>query len=232
MFENPDIASLYSSYKKSKTELVKARKNIERVKDMFENRVATRKDLFEAEAELTDCVADIEERESRLRSFGFNPNQLESYPSGTAVVVSELPESQLSQVEVGESVDISFSAYPDKTFQGKAEAVGDSLDSNTRTAKIRVSLKVGNQKILPGMFAKVEFGDKIEGLLLLPKDSVVSVEGKDYIFVKQGADTLVRREVKYLAGSGNDISILSGVEEGETVVVKGVVLLKGISFGL
>ncbi|WP_411821803.1 efflux RND transporter periplasmic adaptor subunit [Leptospira sp. 'Mane'] len=232
LFENPDIASLYSSYKKSKTELVKARKNIERVKDMFENRVATRKDLFEAEAELTDCIADIEERESRLRSFGFNPNQLESYPSGTAVIVSELPESQLSQVEIGESVDITFSAYPDKTFQGKAEAVGDSLDSNTRTAKIRVSLRVGIQKILPGMFAKVEFGDRIEGLLLLSKDAVVSVEGKDYIFVKQDEITLIRREVKYLAGSGNDVSILSGVDEGETVVIKGVVLLKGISFGL
>ncbi len=232
LFENPEIASLYASYKKSKTDLAKARKNIERVKDMFENRVATRKDMFEAEAELTDSIADIEEKESKLRSLGFNPIQLESYSSGTVIIVSELPESQLSQVEVGESVDITFSAYPDKVFVGKAEAIGDSLDSATRTAKIRVALKVGSQKILPGMFAKVEFGDRTENLLILPKTSVVSVEGKDYVFVKADSKTILRREVKYLIGSGNEISILSGLEEGEVVIVKSVILLKGISFGL
>ncbi|TGN10503.1 efflux RND transporter periplasmic adaptor subunit [Leptospira ilyithenensis] len=232
LFENPEIASLYSGYKKSQTDLIKARKNIARTKDMFENRVATRKDMFEAEAELTDSLAVIEENESRLRSFGFNPNQLESYSPGTILIVSELPESQLSQVELGETVEIVFSAYPDKVFLGKAESIGDSLDSTTRTAKIRVSLKVKSQKILPGMFANVEFGDSTDDLLILPKTSVVSVEGKDYVFVKTDINTIVRREIKYLSGAGNDISVLSGLEAGEVVITEGVVLLKGISFGL
>lgn len=81
------------------------------------------------------------------------------------------------------------------------------------------------------MFAKVEFGDEVKDIAVIPFTSVITVEGHAYVFVQTTPGEFVRRPV-VLGNSGSDnVSIVQGLIPGEEVVTGGAMLLKGLSFG-
>ncbi len=121
--------------------------------------------------------------------------------------------------------------YPDKKFIGYEEAMGDVVDPVTRTVKVRVRMKNPGGKFLPGMFARVDFGDPEDGVILLPASAVVTVEEKDFVFVETAAEEFSRRQVSVVNTTDGRIVVRKGLEEGEHVVVEGAMLLKGLSFG-
>ncbi len=231
IFESSDVTSLYSLYKQSKINLLKSQKNLERVKDMFNNNTAVAKDVSDAESDFANSQASLSEIEGKLRILGYNPIDLEKAPIHTAWLICDVSESQIKDVDKGEGVPIVFSSFPDKKFYGKAESIGDVVDSQTRTIKVRVSLTNPGDKLIPGMFAKVDFGDPIKDVILLPQSAVVTVDSNDYVFAKTSENTFER--IKVITGFPTDhnVVVLRGVNAGENIVTDGAMLLKGLSFG-
>jgi multidrug efflux pump subunit AcrA (membrane-fusion protein) len=134
-------------------------------------------------------------------------------------------------VQKGEDVDIVFSSYPDKKFIGRATSLGDAIDPVTRSIKVRVTMPNPGIKFVPGMFAKVDFGDPIPSVVLLPLSSVVTVDGRDYAFVETSPGTYERREIVTATSNATQVIVLKGITENEKVVSSGAMLLKGLSFG-
>lgn len=230
LFESADVASLYSSYKQAAANVELSSKNLERTKDMFKNLAATARDLNQSETEAANAKAAMAEMESRLRTAGFNPKELTETPSGTVWLIADVTETQLSDVDKDEAVDIYLDAFPDKKFEGKTVSVGDVVDPTTRTVKVRVIMKDFKGKLLPGMFGKIDFGDPKENVLLIPLSAVFTVEGIDYVFVEKESNVFERQRVILGTQSNNKIIVQKGISNGDKVVVGGTMLLKGLSF--
>ncbi len=143
-------------------------------------------------------------------------------------VVAEVYERDLSRVARGLPVTVAVEAYPDETFTGTIVYVGDVVDPNTRTIKVRCSVANRTLKLKPEMFARVSL--KIgpgNPVLVLPKEAVMEVGGQEFVFVQTTDGRYVRRPVVTGLASGEVIQIRQGVQVGERVVVKGALLLKG-----
>jgi multidrug efflux pump subunit AcrA (membrane-fusion protein) len=231
LFESPDITSLYSSYRQAKQNAERTAKNLARVRDMFANQGVTAADVTNAESDAATARTTVGEMEVRLRTMGFNPVELERATSNSIWLICDVPENELAEVQKGEEVDVVFSSIPEKKFIGRANAVGDVIDPMTRTVKVRVTLANPGGKLRCGMFARVDFGDPQDGLMLLPNSALIAIEEKTYVFVETKPHQFERREVIVKNTNTGDVVVLKGLESGEHVVTAGAVLLKGLSFG-
>lgn len=231
IFESPDVTTLYSQYRQSRSNVDLTSKNLARVREMFENQGATSRDINQAETDAANARSSMVEMEGRLRALGFNPAELESVKTQTAWLISDVPETELHEVQKGEDVDIVFSAFPDKKRIGKEAAIGDIVDPVTRTVKVRVTLPNPGGTLIPGMFARVDFGDPQDGVILLPLTAIVTVDATDYAFVQTGKGEFNRRKVTISNANGINTVVLKGISGGEKVVTNGAMLLKGLSFG-
>ena len=231
LFESPDITTLYSQYRQSRSNADLSSKNLARVKEMFDNQGATSRDLNQAETDAANARSAMSEMEGRLRALGFNPAELESVKTQTAWLISDVPESELNEVQKGEDVDIYFSSFPGQKMIGKAVAIGDIVDPTTRTVKVRVTLKNPGGRLLPGMFARVDYGDPRSGVIVLPYTAIVTVDAEDYAFIETADGEFTRRKVTISNANAQNALVLSGITDGEKVVTSGAMLLKGLSFG-
>ena len=231
LFESADVTSLYSSYRQARSNNERAERNLVRIKDMYDNQAATGRDVNEAENDASTARASMVEMEGRLRALGFNPVELEAVPVNSVWLIVDVPETEMNQVQRGETVAITFNAFPQTVYHGRADALGDIVDPVTRTVKVRVSVQNERARLLPGMFARVTFGQEQESAIILPLSAVVTVEGKDHVFVESGPGQYRRREVVLVNSTGTEVVVLKGLEDSERVVTRGTMLLKGLSFG-
>ena len=221
LFESPDVTTLYSQYRQSSSNVELTSKNLIHVKEMYNNQGATARDLNQAETDAANARSSMGEMEGRLRAFGFNPSELESVAHQTAWLMSDVPETELHKVQKGENVEIVFSSFPDKKLVGKAAAIGDVVDPVTRTVKVRVTLQNPGGRLLPGMFARVDFSYPQRDVILVPLNAIVTVDANDYAFVQTSTREFSRRKVTISNANELNAVVLSGISEGEKVVTNG-----------
>jgi len=231
LFDSPDVTSLYSQYRQAVANAARADKNLTRVRDMFQNQAATAKDIADGENDAATARAAKAEAEGKLRGLGFDPAEFDRVRPGTAWLMCDVTESQLGDVQKGEDVPVRLAAFPDARFHGRADAVGEVIDPVSRTVKVRVSMPNPGGHVFPGMFARVDFGDPISGVVLLPASAIVTVEGSDYAFVQTSDSSFARRQVTLGSSGSQEVIVLKGLGDGERVVTAGAMLLKGLSFG-
>jgi cobalt-zinc-cadmium efflux system membrane fusion protein len=232
LFESAELNDLYVGYVHSKNKVYRSKKNLNRIKDMFSHRVATEKDLVESETELGNDSAELAEFEGKLRAQGLNPNELASGGNNKSWIISDVPESQISSLNKGKKVKLVFASFPEEEFVGIAEAIGDNVDPLTRTAKMRIAVVNVGYKLKPGMFGTVRFPEETEDhSVVLPYNAIVTVEGRNYVFVENPPLSFKRREVVLGVSTKERVNIIEGLQAGEKVVIQGSILLKGLSFG-
>ena len=246
LFENPDLAGNYTqliqhliNINQIQNITIKQRKTeLERIKDLQQHGAATGKDLLDAqtavtieETNLANERAAIIEHETKLKAGGFQPELMQKASAGTAYIICDLPENQLSKVKEGSSCIIQFTSFPNEKFTGKIDDVADMIDQSTRMVKLRVSMDNNNGKLKAGMFATVSFGVIQGNNINVNKNSLITVQAKNYVFVKTNANTFERKEVQIGNQIGDRVIIFSGLTNGDAIAIKGVMQLKGLSFG-
>ena len=121
---------------------------------------------------------------------------------------------------------VKVSAF-DKTFSGSVDLLGSAVDETTRTIKVRVQVKNEDGKLRPGMFAAVEVPlAEDHKVALVPRQAVLSDEGKTFAFVHWKDDFWLRRDVKVGGSRGELVEILSGLSAGQKVVSAGGFMFK------
>lgn len=143
-------------------------------------------------------------------------------------VVADLYERDLDLVKVGQVAAVTVEAYPGVSFPAVLSAVGDVVDPNTRTIKVRAMVDNETHKLKPEMFARlnIDVGDTNQ-FLSVPREAVLEVDGREFVYVVQAGDQYVKRPVKTATASNDQVRILEGLTPGERVVTKGAVLIKG-----
>ena len=246
LFQNPDLAGSYTqliqhliTINQIQNVNIKQRKiELGRVQDLQQHGAATGKDLLDAqtamameETNLNNERAALIEHETKLKEGGFQAEILRRAKAGTAYVTCDIPENDVSKIKSGSQCVMQFTAFPNEKFNGRIDNVADMVDPTTRMVKLRVSMNNSEGKLKAGMFGTVGFGVSEGKNISVNKDALITIQGKNYVFVKSGENGFQRKEVNIGDQVGDRIIVFSGLDNGDSVAIKGVMQLKGLSFG-
>lgn len=137
-------------------------------------------------------------------------------------VLINISENDMSRIKEGMPVDISFDAYPDETFAGRIYRVYPTVDEATRTFGVEIRIQNPGEKLKPGMFARVAIDLGTLENVVVPDRAVVKQtgSGNKYVYVLHG-DKVSYNKVELGRRLGTTYELLSGVENGDTVVITG-----------
>ncbi|HMS82606.1 MAG TPA: efflux RND transporter periplasmic adaptor subunit [Nitrospira sp.] len=143
-------------------------------------------------------------------------------------VVADVYEHDLALVREGQFAMVLVEAYPGMSFPAKVTSVGDVVDPATRTIKVRARVDNQTHKLKPEMFARLQLdvGDA-RPFLTVPREAVLEVDGKQFVYVVESDRGYRKREVKIAAISPDQTRVIEGLKQGERIVTKGAVLIKG-----
>ena len=133
-----------------------------------------------------------------------------------------ISEGDYTKVKKGDSVTLTVDALPGKTFSGTIKRIYPTIDPMTHTVNIEVNVPNQNRELRPGMYAKVNVTFGHSSSIVVPDAAVVRLQGSGQrnVFVVENG-IAVQREVTLGRHFDSQYEILSGLEVGEQVVVKG-----------
>jgi RND family efflux transporter MFP subunit len=129
-------------------------------------------------------------------------------------------EKDVIRLKAGEKVDVTTDVFPGAVFTGSIFSISSKGDEG-HTYPVEVVLNNSKQQIKAGMFGRVIFMPKTAGeSIVIPRESIVgSVKDAALYVVNNNVAKL--RSVVTGKEAGTNIEILSGLQEGELVVVNG-----------
>jgi Cu(I)/Ag(I) efflux system membrane fusion protein len=137
-----------------------------------------------------------------------------------------VPEVHAALLGPGRSVKATFAAYPGETFDGRIAAVLPETSRETRTLRVRIELPNRSGRLKAGMYAQASISGPSEQALVVPSEAVIRTGQRAVVFVagdKPGQFSAVPVEVGREAGG--KLIVLSGLAEGQQVVISGQFLI-------
>lgn len=144
----------------------------------------------------------------------------------TVWVNAQVPEAQVSMIPVGSTTEVRATAWPGEIFKGRVVALLPDVDPRTRTLPVRIVIDNTGFKLAPGMFVSLEFiSEAGEPQLAVPSDAVIMTGERNVVIVAREGGGFDIAEVSVGAEAEGKTAILSGLEEGQSIVVSGQFLL-------
>ena len=145
----------------------------------------------------------------------------------TVWVLVNVYQNDLAFVRIGDNVDITTDAYPDK-FRGRISYIADALDPNTRTLQARIVTENPGYKLKKDMYvtATVHAG-ALANALTVPDASVLrDTENQPFVYVQVASNQFARRLVKVGDSQDGRTLVQDGLKEGEHIVGDGSLFLQ------
>lgn len=146
----------------------------------------------------------------------------------TVWVSSDVPESQIRLIKIGERLEIELTAYPGEIFNGRVTRIADTVDPQARTVKVRAELDNRAGRLRPEMFGKIRHVEAVRPLPAVPAGAVIQGDGQNIVFVEMSRGAFQARRVEVGDRIGDQLPVLQGLKAGDRVVVDGAMLLKGL----
>jgi cobalt-zinc-cadmium efflux system membrane fusion protein len=142
-------------------------------------------------------------------------------------VLGDAYEQDLGLVNEGAKVSVRVPAYPGQTFPGRVKHIGEVVDPNTRTVKIRCVVDNPGHRLKPEMFAKIDVetpgGTK---LITVPSKAVLNDGDKAMVVVASEGNVFRTRTVQVGPEVDSNVRIISGLSAGEKIVTSGAIFMK------
>lgn len=139
-------------------------------------------------------------------------------------IIINVSETDYTKVHKGMGVDITLDVYPDEKFKGTVYLIHPTVDASTRTFTVEITIDNAADKVLPGMFARATLNFGTANNIVVPDRAVVKQtgSGNKYIYVyNPGTQTVSFNQVQLGQRIDNTYEVLSGVKDGEMVVISG-----------
>jgi HlyD family secretion protein len=138
-------------------------------------------------------------------------------------ITANVPEVDVAKLSVGEEADVTLDAYgADVPFNAVVDLIdpAETVIQGVSTYKVTLRFVKKDERIRSGMTANIDIKTaKKEDVLYLPARSVITKDGKKYVKIPNGLTETLETEVTVgLRGSDGSIEILSGLNEGDTIV--------------
>ncbi|HEU4536820.1 MAG TPA: efflux RND transporter periplasmic adaptor subunit [Polyangiaceae bacterium] len=239
--------------------------NVQRSRALFESNSVSQAQVDNDEAQLKTLAADVGALQAQIArkvvrapfagKLGIRSVNLGQFLApGTAVTTLEaldsvfvdfsLPQQRLGDVAVGAPVRVRLEKEGGEAYEGKVSAIDPGVDATTRTIKLRASVPSAQDKLRPGMFARVEVvlpqQQQQAKAVAVPATAVVHAPYGDSVFVVEepkagapapagsGGPAKVARQqfVKLGPTRGDFVSVVDGVKPGQEVVTAGAFKLR------
>lgn len=132
-------------------------------------------------------------------------------------------ESLFTKVKKGNEVDVQLDVYGKEVFKGHISLVYPTIDPETRTFPVEIKIQNADERVRPGMFARVTMNFGSAERVVAPDRSVVKQAGAGdrYIYVYQSDGTVSYQKVILGRRIDTKYEVISGVENGDQVVITG-----------
>ncbi|MBT8762720.1 efflux RND transporter periplasmic adaptor subunit [Desulfohalobiaceae bacterium Ax17] len=239
----------------AQTNLEVLQKDYRRIKNLFREHAAPKQKLDHIQAELKAAKARLKQAGAVLKELQILYRNHNIYAPCKGVVTARyvdpgnlsdteipvlrisnekilkvetsIPERDFPFVRKGMEVTFHTDAYPEKAFSGQIAIVSPTLNPKSRTANIEIHIPNNDLTLRSGMFAHVRlyFGKK--KALIISRDALNKVPGTGnyYVYVIKGQKAYLRN-IQTGLKQGNRVQVISGLHEGEQIVVKGQNRLK------
>ena len=137
-------------------------------------------------------------------------------------------ETDYSKVKPGQTVSVQADALPGKSYSGKIVRIHPTMDASTHTFNAEVQVQNSSRELRPGMYTRVLLNLGSTENIVIPDAAVVKQQGSGqrFVFVLDQDNFSQQKEVTLGRHFDGKYEVVSGLSEGETVVVKGAATLK------
>ncbi len=141
-------------------------------------------------------------------------------------MIAQIFEEQANWVKVGDSAEARLSAFPGKIWKGTVEYIYPQVELTTRTLKVRFRFDNPDGILKPNMYANISlFVEPQKNVLSIPLEALIRSAEGNRVIVKLNDDQFQSRIVNIGFESEDRVEILSGLKEGEIVVISGQFLI-------
>jgi cobalt-zinc-cadmium efflux system membrane fusion protein len=144
----------------------------------------------------------------------------------TVWVAADVPEDQIRLIQIGEHVEISLPAFPGQTLTGRVTRIGDTVDPETRTIKVRAELRNPRGQLRPEMFATIRHSHGTRRTLVVPRAAVFQQQERNIVYRRRAPGEFEEVPVVIVWQDERIAAIRNGLTPGDGVVVDGATLLR------
>jgi len=141
-----------------------------------------------------------------------------------ALVIVDVPEAALANVRVGQPAEIAFPAYGGEVRTGRVDYIFPSLNMQSRTAQLRITLSNPGIQLKQGMFANVTLQGTGGMATVVPSEALIDTGRRQVVIVKRDS-SFIPQEVRVGRDNAEWTQILAGLQPGEEVVASGQFLI-------
>jgi membrane fusion protein (multidrug efflux system) len=140
-------------------------------------------------------------------------------------IIGGVPERFSTEIKPDTPVEVALDPYPNRSFTGKIDFVGDAVDTDSRTIPVEVHLDNPGGLMKVGMIASLSITrSQIENALVVPQEAVLRTEQGYQVFVVEwdGSRQVARSRMVEAGPSHEDFVVIeSGLQAGESIVTVG-----------
>lgn len=133
----------------------------------------------------------------------------------------DVPETALSRLDTGLRVEAHSAAWRDVVFRGRIATIDTRVDPVSRTVAVRALLPNPEEQLRPGMFLTVELLHDDVSALVVPEQTIVPEQSRQFVLVVGEGDVVEKREVRTGRRRPGLVEVLDGLVAGERVIAEG-----------
>lgn len=145
------------------------------------------------------------------------------YDAEDITVTVSVDEEDMTDIELGGSVNVSLTAYPDVIFEAEVTEISDATtdSSGNTTRDVTITFKGDVTKLFQGMTADITFITKqSREVLYVSNRAIINEGGRTYVKVKEEDGTIKKVRVATGFSDGVNVEITDGLTEGQTVLIE------------
>ena len=138
----------------------------------------------------------------------------------------KIPEVYAAFLKKDLKLRATFSAYKNKSYEGKIESVASRVDAQTRSILARAKINNKNFEILPGSLLEIEIFYNEKNSLSVPDTSIMYEGSKKFIYKIIENNMIEKVEIETGIRNKGNLEVLSGINEGDKVIAEGLTKIR------
>lgn len=144
----------------------------------------------------------------------------------STIVKVNLPDSMLSKIKLGQSIDITIPSAKNKKISGTIDNIASNIDSKTQKYLVKIKIDNSDGSLKPGMFSKISLSDtKKDDILVAPNEAIKVENGVSYLYTVKNNKIKKISVNTGLSDDKNTEIVSSGIKSGDNIVLGGLTFL-------
>lgn len=240
-----DMSEIEAQVNQAKIGLAKAKRDYDRVKNLYDDQAAT-------QTNLQDANTGVELASQGVQAANFNQKLSRIYAPASGRILRKIAEQgelitpfapafilgtgneafkvkigladkDIVKVKVGNSASIELDAYPGESFSARISQIAQTVNPATGTYEVELDIAANGKKLISGFVAKASINPGLQkSSVVVPVAALVEAnQGSAYVFCLKNNNIAVKKEIEIGKIIGNDVALIAGLSADEIVITKG-----------